>query len=191
MFVITDRKSNLEKFCNFNKIKYYQINYSKDKEKELLEILDEIKADLIITTWHKILGKEIVKKYEKMLINLHYSLLSSFSGMIGIKPIERAIQKKVKFLGATVHFVNENVDDGEIISQGIILNKVYQNIEEKINIIFRMGCVILTDSILNILDLNYEKNKLYNNHNKIGMINPEIKIKIEIIDEMFWENLKS
>ena len=65
----------------------------------------------------KILSKDFLKTWNKRIINIHPSLLPSFKGL---NTHEKAIQMKVKYSGCTVHFVNENLDAGEIIDQDIV-----------------------------------------------------------------------
>ena len=64
-------------------------------------------------------NKKIAKKYDKRIINVHPSLIPSFcgKGFYGLKVHEEALKKGVKVTGATVHFVNEIPDGGEIIMQ--------------------------------------------------------------------------
>ena len=64
-----------------------------------------------------ILERDFLEKWKKRVINIHPSLLPSFKGL---EPQKQAIQKKVKFSGCTVHYVNDNIDDGEIIDQSIV-----------------------------------------------------------------------
>jgi phosphoribosylglycinamide formyltransferase-1 len=66
-----------------------------------------------------ILSEKFTKLYEKRIINVHPSLIPSFcgEGFYGLKVHEAALKKGVKVTGATVHFVNEIADDGEIIMQ--------------------------------------------------------------------------
>ena len=66
-----------------------------------------------------ILGPKIVSKYSNRIINIHPALIPSFcgAGMYGIRPHKAALAKGVKVSGATVHFVNENYDEGPILLQ--------------------------------------------------------------------------
>jgi phosphoribosylglycinamide formyltransferase-1 len=62
----------------------------------------------------RIISKRFLKAFDFKVINLHPSLLPSFPGL---NSIEKAFNKKVKITGCTVHWVNEEVDGGEIIAQ--------------------------------------------------------------------------
>ena len=89
-------------------------------EEKLQEILDNESIDLIILAgFLHVLSKDFVRKYPKRIINIHPSLIPSFcgDGYYGLKVHQSALDYGVKLTGATVHFVNEVTDGGEIISQ--------------------------------------------------------------------------
>jgi phosphoribosylglycinamide formyltransferase 1 len=76
------------------------------------------KPDLIVLAgFMRILQSKFLSAFKNKIINLHPSLLPSFPGLNSIK---QAFDKKVKITGCTVHWVNENVDEGEIIAQAPI-----------------------------------------------------------------------
>ena len=77
-------------------------------------------AELVILAgFMSILSESFTKKYDKRIINVHPSLIPSFcgQGFYGLHVHEAALKKGVKVTGATVHFVNEIPDGGEIIAQ--------------------------------------------------------------------------
>lgn len=89
-------------------------------EDELSELIKEKNIDLIVLAgFMKILSEEFVKKYPNRIINVHPSLIPSFcgKGAYGLKVHEMALNYGVKVTGATVHFVNEIPDGGEILLQ--------------------------------------------------------------------------
>ena len=94
--------------------------YGVDFEETLIETLDENKTDLIILAgFLSILSENFTRHYEKRIINIHPSLIPSFcgQGFYGLRVHEAALARGVKVTGATVHFVNEIPDGGEIILQ--------------------------------------------------------------------------
>ena len=64
----------------------------------------------------RILTKDFVKKYQNSIINIHHSFLPAF---IGKKPYHQAYSRGVKIIGATSHFVTEQLDEGPIIEQDV------------------------------------------------------------------------
>lgn len=89
-------------------------------EAELIRQLEENEIDLIILAgFLSILTADFTSKYDKRIINVHPSLIPSFCGhgYYGLKVHEEALKYGVKVTGATVHFVNEIPDGGDIILQ--------------------------------------------------------------------------
>lgn len=89
-------------------------------EEKMSSILEEYHIDLIVLAGFMcILSESFTKKYDRRILNVHPSLIPSFcgEGFYGLKVHEAALQKGVKVTGATVHFVNEIPDGGEIIMQ--------------------------------------------------------------------------
>lgn len=90
------------------------------KEDELEKALAEHNIDLIVLAGYmKILSAEFTAKWDRRIINVHPSLIPSFcgKGMYGLHVHEAALAYGVKVSGATVHFVNEIPDGGQIIFQ--------------------------------------------------------------------------
>ena len=86
----------------------------------LLKEIDSSKPDIIVLAgFMHILSEDIIKKYDKKILNVHPSLIPAFSGkgFYGLKVHEAALERGGKITGATVHFVNEIPDGGEIIVQ--------------------------------------------------------------------------
>ncbi|NLO62162.1 MAG: phosphoribosylglycinamide formyltransferase [Clostridiaceae bacterium] len=97
-------------------------NYSGGGEydAEVLSALIESKAELVVLAgFLSLLGPKVTRHYTNRIINVHPALIPSFCGpgMYGIKPHQAVLARGVKVSGATVHFVNENYDEGPIISQ--------------------------------------------------------------------------
>lgn len=89
-------------------------------EEKLIEALDSHGIELIVLAgFMSILSESFTSHYEKKIINVHPSLIPSFcgAGFYGLHVHEAALAKGVKVTGATVHFVNEIPDGGEIIMQ--------------------------------------------------------------------------
>ena len=96
-------------------------------EETLQAVLERNGTDLIILAgFMAILSEKFTSKWPKRIINVHPSLIPSFcgAGFYGLKVHEAALAYGVKVTGATVHFVNEIPDGGEIIAQKAV------NIEE-------------------------------------------------------------
>ncbi len=89
-------------------------------EEELCSLLEEYRIELIVLAgFLSILSKSFTDRYKNRIINVHPSLIPSFcgKGFYGLKVHEAALDYGVKVTGATVHYVNEIPDGGEIILQ--------------------------------------------------------------------------
>ena len=89
-------------------------------ENALIAALDRYEIDLIVLAgFMSILSESFTSKYPRRIINVHPSLIPSFcgKGFYGLHVHEAALAYGVKVTGATVHFVNEIPDGGEIIMQ--------------------------------------------------------------------------
>lgn len=92
----------------------------KDVEDKLLRAVLDEKIDLIVLAgFMMILSEAFIKAFPGKIINVHPALIPSFcgKGFYGLKVHEAALEKGVKVTGATVHYVNEIPDGGEIILQ--------------------------------------------------------------------------
>ena len=65
----------------------------------------------------RVLNPEFVARYPNRVINIHHSFLPAF---IGAKPYQQAYERGVKIIGATAHFINNELDQGPIIMQNVI-----------------------------------------------------------------------
>ncbi|MBS4217320.1 formyltetrahydrofolate deformylase [Bacillus sp. FJAT-49711] len=102
-------------------IPFYYIPANKDIRKQVeeqqLTILKEHKIELIILArYMQILTPNFVSHYPNQIINIHHSFLPAF---IGARPYERAYNRGVKLIGATSHYVTNDLDEGPIIEQGV------------------------------------------------------------------------
>ena len=84
----------------------------------LAELLDSHSPDLVVLAgFMRILTPEFVARYEGRMLNIHPSLLPSFTGL---KTHQRAIDAGCKVAGATVHFVSAELDHGPIVAQAVV-----------------------------------------------------------------------
>jgi formyltetrahydrofolate deformylase len=88
-----------------------------EQERELLRLLSEHAVDLVVLArYMQILGPGFVAAYRDRVINIHHSFLPAF---VGADPYRRAYERGVKTIGATAHYVTEELDAGPIIHQDV------------------------------------------------------------------------
>lgn len=84
----------------------------------LSEKIDEYAPDyIVLAKYMRVLNPEFVQRYPNRVINIHHSFLPAF---IGAKPYQQAYERGVKIIGATAHFINNELDQGPIIMQNVI-----------------------------------------------------------------------
>lgn len=97
---------------------FYVTHIDKDKsqfENQVKEIINQFDADyLVLAKFMRILSADFVNDYSGKIINIHHSFLPAF---IGANPYRQAFERGVKIIGATAHFVTDNLDEGPIITQ--------------------------------------------------------------------------
>ncbi|WP_242087513.1 formyltetrahydrofolate deformylase [Aestuariivivens sediminis] len=105
---------------SFN-IPFYHIPITSDNkadaEDKQLELLDKHDIDFIVLArYMQIVSHKLIDKFPNKIINIHHSFLPAF---VGAKPYHSAFQRGVKIIGATSHYVTEELDAGPIIEQDV------------------------------------------------------------------------
>ena len=98
---------------------YFKMNNSNKQsiEKEQRKLIEETDCDVVVLArYMQILSAEFVQAYKNRIINIHHSFLPAFTGA---KPYHAAHKRGVKVIGATAHFVTEQLDEGPIICQDV------------------------------------------------------------------------
>lgn len=179
--VISDRKCGAIEFAEKNNIISKTINYSKIDDLELIEEFEKIETDIIITNIHKILTPEVLRSTNADFINLHYSLLPAFGGLIGMKTVDKAKMQNCQFIGATCHEVTEELDGGKILCQGLYPVNWNEDITKIYDKVFKIACI----SFLNALMTKYlNSTNLYNSD--YGIFNPKCCVNTSLFNDDFW-----
>lgn len=118
--IVISNHSELGSICNKFKIPFAHLPINADKakqEQQVLELLAQNKIELVVLArYMQILTSNFVNQYPNNIINIHHSFLPAF---IGAKPYHQAHKQGVKMVGATSHYVTEELDKGPIIAQDI------------------------------------------------------------------------
>jgi formyltetrahydrofolate deformylase len=113
---------NLQQLTERFDIPYHFVSHEglnrQEHEEKLLEVIEQYEPDyLVLAKYMRVLTPGFVDKYHHRIINIHHSFLPAF---IGAKPYLQAFQRGVKIIGATAHFVTNDLDEGPIIKQDVI-----------------------------------------------------------------------
>ncbi len=119
---IISNHDNLKGLADKFSIPYHFVS-AKDIDRQtheelVLKELSKYELDyIVLAKYMRILSPKFIKEYDGKIINIHHSFLPAF---IGANPYKQAHQRGVKIIGATAHFVNDNLDEGPIISQDVV-----------------------------------------------------------------------
>ena len=101
----------------FHHVPHEQVSRA-DHEAAVLKALEPYEPDyLVLAKYMRILSRSFVDRYRQRVINIHHSFLPAF---VGSRPYHQAFERGVKIIGATAHFVTEELDEGPIIAQGVV-----------------------------------------------------------------------
>ncbi|UCS94869.1 formyltetrahydrofolate deformylase [Echinicola marina] len=116
-----------------------------DQEARQLELMAEKGIDFVVLArYMQILSPQFIAQYPNKIINIHHSFLPAF---VGAKPYHAAHKRGVKIIGATGHYVTEELDAGPIIEQDIARVKHHNTVEELVQIGQDVEKVVLSKAI--------------------------------------------
>lgn len=186
--VIADRECKAIQLGEKIGIVTTQIDYDRTKSEALNAALDQMQPDYVVTSIHKILGQDTVHKYRGCLINLHYSKLPAFGGVIGIRPVELALEAGHNVIGTTVHRVTEQIDGGPQISQSLIPVRRDEPFSGLMDRVFQSGCLNLFNAFRIIKGEPTQTNsgKYYENM----IFSPWVKTDNDWFSREFWLTLR-
>ena len=120
--LIVSNHPELKPLADLHQIPFHVFPVNKDnkeeQEQQEIALLKREKIDtVILARYMQVLSSQFVTAYPNQIINIHHSFLPAF---IGGNPYKQAYQRGVKIIGATSHYVTDNLDEGPIIEQDII-----------------------------------------------------------------------
>jgi len=119
--IISNHPDN-QPIADFYRVPFVVVEVSKDNkaeaERKILELVVAHSADfMVLARYMQILSYQFVSQFPQRIINIHHSFLPAF---VGAKPYHQAFARGVKLIGATSHYVTEQLDDGPIIEQDVV-----------------------------------------------------------------------
>lgn len=120
--IISDRESESLQLTSLFKGTPHVVNFNGLHAREkfsdnVLKILQDEKIDFSFMTFDRVLSGSIVNEYKNKIVNMHPSLLPAFPGY---DTINQAAEYGSKYIGATCHFIDKEVDHGPIINQAVL-----------------------------------------------------------------------
>ena len=119
---IVSNHPDLKEMAKWHEIPFYHLPVTtKNKpvqEQKLFKLIQKLNIDLVVLArYMQILSDDLAKKLHGRAINIHHSFLPGFKGA---NPYKQAYDRGVKIIGATAHYVSEELDEGPIIEQEVI-----------------------------------------------------------------------
>ena len=119
---VVSNYQNLEELTSKFSIPFHYITHERksreDHEQQVVSQLKEYDPEfLVLAKYMRVLSPAFIAQFPNRIINIHHSFLPAF---VGANPYAQAYERGVKIIGATAHFVNDNLDEGPIIAQNVI-----------------------------------------------------------------------
>lgn len=119
--VIISNHPDLKPLAQWHGIPYYHLPITPEtkpeQEERVWQLINEYRCELVVLArYMQVLSSTMAARLDGWAINIHHSLLPGFKGA---KPYHQAWEKGVKLVGATAHYVNNDLDEGPIIAQGV------------------------------------------------------------------------
>jgi formyltetrahydrofolate deformylase len=113
---------DLKPYADFHGVPFHHLPVTADNKAEVYarigELFDAAGGDvMVLARYMQILSPELCARYPGRIINIHHSFLPSF---VGANPYRKAFDRGVKLIGATCHYVTDELDEGPIIEQDVI-----------------------------------------------------------------------
>ena len=133
---IISNHNNLRGLAEFYGIKFHHIQMSTDNKKQAYAKIEQLTENyqidcIVLARFMQIIPQNICEKYQHRMINIHHSFLPSF---VGGKPYHQASRRGVKLIGATSHYVTEQLDEGPIIEQDVVRVSHRNSIEDLVRL---------------------------------------------------------
>jgi phosphoribosylglycinamide formyltransferase 1 len=192
--LIADRECPASLFARQNNIPVSECDFSEKDQPSVMTRLLDLDPGIIVSNVHKILSSVVVNAFRGKLINLHYSLLPAFGGVIGAKALSQALDYGVQIVGTTVHLVDDRVDAGSPVAQTAIPVIQRDEMPALMDIVFRAGCISLLTGIQLIREDSQialrDPRSLLDLSGRSVLFNPPVASFQEFHDESFWRLFK-
>lgn len=119
---VISNHDQLRRLVEWHGIPYHHIPVTPDTKQaayeQVMQIYEEVRGNtMVLARYMQVLSPQMCDRYPGQIINIHHSFLPSF---VGAKPYHQAYARGVKLIGATCHYVTEELDAGPIIDQDVI-----------------------------------------------------------------------
>lgn len=133
---VISNHNDLRAQVEWHGIPFFHVPVDSDSKAEhfrrVTQLVEEHRADaIVLARYMQILPQEICEQYPGGIINIHHSFLPSF---VGAKPYHQASERGVKLIGATCHYVTQDLDAGPIIDQDVVRVSHHHAVEDMVRL---------------------------------------------------------
>lgn len=151
---VVSNHDDLRSFVEWHQTLYHHVPVKRDNKPEAFEkigsLLESQEVDLVILArYMQILPPHLCDRYAGRIVNIHHSFLPSFAGG---RPYEQAAARGVKLVGATSHFVTEDLDQGPIIEQDVVRVTHADTVEDMVRLGRDVEKTVLARAIRYVLE---------------------------------------
>ncbi|MES2062861.1 MAG: formyltetrahydrofolate deformylase [Bacteroidota bacterium] len=143
----------LQDICRRFDVPFYHLPATNDKnlfEQSLLNTIKKYGYDyLVLAKFMRILSHDFVSRFPMQIINIHHSFLPAFAGA---SPYRQAYERGVKLIGATAHYVTDELDEGPIIAQQIIPANHSLNVQDMVKAGKEIETAVLAKALKLVFD---------------------------------------
>ena len=133
---VISNHDDLRRMVEWHDIPFHHVPVNPDDKEtafaKVTKLVDDYQTDLVVLArYMQILPSQLCQQYTGRVINIHHSFLPSFAGA---KPYHKAYDRGVKLIGATCHYVTQDLDEGPIIDQDVIRVTHSNTIEDMVRL---------------------------------------------------------
>jgi formyltetrahydrofolate deformylase len=119
---VISNHTNLKSLVEQSNVPFHYVSHENieraSHEDKILKIISDYNPEyVVLAKYMRVLSNNFTDRFQNKIINIHHSFLPAF---IGANPYKQAYERGVKIIGATAHYVNQNLDEGPIIAQDVI-----------------------------------------------------------------------
>lgn len=162
---VVSNHETLKEMASWYQIPFHYFPITKEnkaeQEEKLLNLVSSLEIDLVVLArYMQIISPNLCQKLHGKIINIHHSFLPSFKGA---KPYHQAYDRGVKVVGATAHYVTDDLDEGPIIEQETIRVRHDHTPKQLV----QLGCDVECNVLARALKYQVEQRVLLNNNKTV------------------------
>jgi len=151
---VVSNHEELRRYVEWHEVPYHHVPVAQESKAEAFRAVEDLleaeDVDLVVLArYMQILPAALCRRYAGRIVNIHHSFLPSFAGG---RPYEQAAARGVKLIGATSHFVTEELDQGPIIEQDVVRVSHADTVEDMVRLGRDVEKTVLARAVRHVLE---------------------------------------